>query len=212
MSFIHSDSIVAEFPLPTSCTRDSGSITRASIPQSRLLVEAIRISVVGELDCRLPTVYLEAYCERRQRMDRKSLLEYWKDVETTGLWHAPWSKALSGLTAAQAAWKPAPQRHSIWQIVNHVTFWREHEIRSLAGDKPGENEIARRNFEPPKEVSDSAWSATVARFQQSYRQMTDAIQNEAHSLDRLKFILPHDCYHMGQVMFLRALQNLPSVE
>jgi hypothetical protein len=25
------------------------------------------------------------------------------------------------VTAQQAEWKPAPQRHSIWQIVRHVT-------------------------------------------------------------------------------------------
>ena len=31
-------------------------------------------------------------------------------------WHPPLATAVYGLTAAQAAWKPAPERHSIWQI------------------------------------------------------------------------------------------------
>jgi len=35
-------------------------------------------------------------------------------------WQPSLSKALEGLTAAQAAWKPSPARHSIWQIVRHL--------------------------------------------------------------------------------------------
>ena len=30
-------------------------------------------------------------------------------------------ETLVGLTAEQAAWKPAPDRNSIWQIVDHLT-------------------------------------------------------------------------------------------
>ncbi len=145
-------------------------------------------------------------------MDRTTLLTQWHDADSKGLWAAPWNRVLSGLTADQAAWKPSPQRHSIWQIVNHICFWREHELRSLAGRKPDEAEVTLRNWEEPREFGEAGWSAAQARFRESYRQMAEAIRNEKNPLDRLCFVMPHDCYHVGQMMYLRSMQGLPSVE
>jgi len=145
-------------------------------------------------------------------MDRQTLLQLWNEAETKGLWHAPWSKSLSGLTPAEAAWKPSPQRHSIWQIVNHMIFWREHELRNLVGKKPDESEINRRNWEEPNSPTDGAWSATLARFAETHRQIAEAIANEKNSIERLCYLMPHDSYHVGQAMYVRALQGLPPIE
>jgi DinB superfamily len=38
-------------------------------------------------------------------------------------WQPSLAMAVQGLTAAQVSWKPGPDRHSIWQIVRHVTHW-----------------------------------------------------------------------------------------
>lgn len=38
--------------------------------------------------------------------------------------YPPLTTALAGLTAAQASWQPARERHSIWQIVRHMAQWR----------------------------------------------------------------------------------------
>ena len=145
-------------------------------------------------------------------MDRKTLVQQWNEAEAKGLWAAPWSKCVAGLTAAQAAWKPNPQRHCIWQLVHHITFWREHELRNLAGTKPDETEIARRNWEEAADSSVAAWSASVRRLDETYQHIAKAIADERNSLDRLQYLLPHDCYHFGQIMYVRALQGLASID
>ncbi|MBI4719331.1 MAG: DinB family protein [Planctomycetes bacterium] len=145
-------------------------------------------------------------------MDRQTLVALWLEAEKSGLWHVAWSKAAAGLTAAQAAWKPQPGRHSIWQIVNHMIYWREHELRTLAGKKPDDAETSRRNFEEPRETNESVWTATVARFGESHAQVAAALGDERNSLDRLRNLLAHDSYHVGQVMYVRSLQGLPPVD
>jgi uncharacterized damage-inducible protein DinB len=146
-------------------------------------------------------------------MDRQSLLRFWNEAWSEGLWAAPWLKSVSGLTPAQAAWAPAPGRHSIWQIVEHMIFWREDNLRRLAGGaKPTPEELAAGNFPVIGAPTEGAWRDTVARLERSQQRIAAAIASEKNPLDRLAYLLPHDCYHMGQINTLRALQALPPIE
>lgn len=146
-------------------------------------------------------------------MDRTELAKLWDEAQNTGLWCAPWSKAFADLSAADAAWKPAPQRHSIWQMVHHVVFWREVAVaRSAGGPRPPEDETERRNFEEPAGASEAAWRAAQERFAGSHSQVRETILSPAHSLDVLKYVLPHDQYHLGQVMLVRALLGKAPIE
>ena len=97
-------------------------------------------------------------------MQTIDVLQWWDAAWDEGLWYAPWSKAIDGLTAAQAAWTPAPGRHSIWAILNHMCFWREHALRVLRNDRPSKEEVEKRNFETPADVSEAAWAAARQRF------------------------------------------------
>ena len=83
-------------------------------------------------------------------MQRDELLKLWNDAWTEGLWAAAWGKAIDDLTPAQATWTPAPGRHSIWQIVNHVIFWREHDQLTgpLIDDDPRVPFSERRGIRP----------------------------------------------------------------
>lgn len=42
-------------------------------------------------------------------------------------------EALDWLAAIQAAWKPSPDRHSIWQIVDHLAKSKEWERAIIEG-------------------------------------------------------------------------------
>lgn len=146
-------------------------------------------------------------------MDRTQLSAWWKEAWETGLWAAAWSRLVEDLSAAQAAWKPAPARHSIWQIVEHVIFWRGVAVaRTVGGEGPGEAEIARRNFPDPSSPTDSDWQATVRRFRESQEYVSAALADPGVNTERLRYLVPHDAYHMGQVAYLRALQGLPPAE
>ncbi|MBN1579429.1 MAG: DinB family protein [Anaerolineae bacterium] len=45
----------------------------------------------------------------------------------------PFTAAIAGLTAEQAARVPGPGFHSVWAVVNHVRFWHEVTLLQLRG-------------------------------------------------------------------------------
>lgn len=148
-------------------------------------------------------------------MERAELTKMWKDAWTDGLWYAPWGKAVDDLSPEQAAWHPMPDRHSIWQILNHIIFWQDYTLRSARGQKPDREAFAReqeeRNWEAPVRVTAQAWDETRRRFRTSYEQMI-ALAGETDRLERPLYHLMHESYHVGQIMYLRALQGLPPIE
>ncbi len=146
-------------------------------------------------------------------IERGPLTKLWEEAWAEGLWAAAWSKAVEGLTAQQAAWKPHPGRHSTWQIVNHILFWREITFRRLAGGgSPEQAEVDRRNWEEPAEVTEEAWEAARQRYADSHQEVLRVLRGEETRLNRFLYHLPHDSYHVGQVMYLRAMLGLPPIE
>lgn len=146
-------------------------------------------------------------------MDREVVIRLWEEAWSEGLWYATWEKALDGLSPAQAAWKPYPERHSIWQILNHMLFWQDYSLRLIAGNKPSREEAERGNWLDPAEVSQSAWADARRRFAGSCQKMRDAMNTaDEEGFERLIYHLPHESYHFGQIMYLRALQGLAPIE
>lgn len=146
-------------------------------------------------------------------MERDHLLAWWNEAWTSGLWAAPWPKLVDDLLPSQAAWTPAAARHSIWQIVEHVIFWREVALqRSAGGGGPSDGHVARRNFPHPTEPSATEWESTRRRFAESQQRVAAALADPARDAETLRNLLPHDAYHLGQVAYVRALQGLPPAE
>jgi len=150
----------------------------------------------------------------------RDLIEsWWMDAWEAGLWAAAWKKSLDGLTAAQAAWRPpsAPgvtgDRHSIWQLVLHMTFWRESWLRRIGtGQKPTPEEIAAGNFPVVTDQGDEAWAAALTRFAGTQSAVAAAMREAAPGSDALLYFLPHDSYHFGQINYLRAMLGLRPIE
>jgi hypothetical protein len=151
-------------------------------------------------------------------MDRELMLKLWDEQTKEGLWAAGWERALGGLSAQQAAWRPPPtgvsgERHSIWQNVHHVTFWLGVGLkRALRGEGPSKEEVLVRNFEAPAEVSDAAWHRAVDRLRQVRADVRAAIADASVNAERWPYMLAHDSYHLGQIMMLRGMQGMQPVE
>lgn len=144
---------------------------------------------------------------------RDFLIAQWDQAWDKGLWAAPWSRVLEGLTPQQAAWKPSPDRHSIWQNLNHVLFWRGYVVHRLrGGEHLSPDEISRRNFAEPTRVDESAWNGMVANFAASHRDARAALADPALDLTNLAHMAAHDSYHVGQIMLLRSLQGLAVID
>lgn len=139
------------------------------------------------------------------------------------------SLAVSGLTAAQAAWKPAADRHSIWQIVRHLIHWKEAQISALDGQPLDYDERNRADWQ--EVVGDQRdWEADVERLgtiSQEIRARAGAMDEAALAEGikwykqsprprpiaiRLLELATHDIYHTGQIQYLFALQEIPVEE
>lgn len=151
-------------------------------------------------------------------MDRQELARWWDEAARDGVWWAPWSRAVEGLTAEQAAWKPAPRRHSIWELVSHMTFWREYiTYRNQGGAPSSQAEVDRQNWQEPAEITEEAWQAARERFAASHTRVRALLADPnapappKPELDP-RYFLFHDSYHVGQIMYIRALLGLEALE
>lgn len=159
-------------------------------------------------------------------MTVKDLLAYLLEhtYESEGA-YPPLRAVLQGLTAAQASWKPAAERHSIWQITRHMARWMEAGSEALAA-RPRVYEELRAADWGEASGDDRAWQADVDRMQAAYQRLKAQLQSMTED-DLARMIEPyqgkpgypaairfartatHDTYHLGQIRYLRALQRSP---
>ena len=149
-------------------------------------------------------------------LDRAALASFWEKAQHETGWTAPFGKAVDGLTAAQAAWKPAPERHSIWQIVNHLSFWREDVVRGNEAKGPASDElIERENWRAPASTgapTEGEWRAAQDRFRASHEAIVRSLRETEWDPTSALHVISHDFYHVGQIMLLRAMQGLKPIE
>jgi hypothetical protein len=131
--------------------------------------------------------------------------EPWLDVTIDG--------KLREITAAQAAFKFNPGINSIWEITNHMIWWRLNIIERLCGKII--NTPEHNYFLAVTDDSEDAWIKTLERFELSQhewmlfmkgfkRKHLDIIYpaNGFSFYDHLIGIIQHDAYHLGQIVLL----------
>lgn len=148
-----------------------------------------------------------------QFMGNELLSQLWIDIWEKGLWAAPWSKAVGDLSVKQATWRPEGSRKCIWEFVSHVTFWRDFLLdRESAKARPSEEEIGKMNFALPVNPTEAQWNEARAALKAGIERIAAAAKEGKIAADKLAAPLAHDAYHLGQVMYLRALQGLPPID
>jgi len=127
--------------------------------------------------------------------------------------------SLRRVTPGQAAWRPARDRHNIWEIAVHAAYWKYTAWRRLTGATRGSFPVKGSNwFKRPIERSDAAWRADLALLDEMHRVLRDAVrQLPASALSRtpkgskasnfvlLSGVAAHDLYHAGQIQLLKRL-------
>jgi hypothetical protein len=132
-------------------------------------------------------------------------------------WHGPnLRQSLKGVSAKQAAWRPAPGRHNIWEVTLHAAYWKYAVRRRLDGGKRGGFVLKGSNFfaRPEKgSATEAAWQQDRQILEKEHRAMLDSIRKVLKSpggakrLPMLYGIAFHDVYHAGQIRLLRRLQE-----
>jgi hypothetical protein len=132
-------------------------------------------------------------------------------------WHGPNLKqSLKGVTAKQAAWRPGPGRHNIWEVTLHAAYWKYAVRRRIAGGKRGSFALKGSNFfaRPEKgNLNEAAWSADKKLLEREHRALRGTVAKvlrtarDAKLVRQLCGVAFHDIYHAGQIRLLRRLME-----
>ncbi len=143
------------------------------------------------------------------------ILQLFEEAYERKTWHGPnlW-QSLKGITAKQAAWRPGPKRHNIWEEAVHAAYWKYVVRRRLQGGKRGSFAIKGSNFFPrpqPDKFTEAAWRADKAILRLEHEALRAAIKQilakpvSSKVLRMLWGVAFHDVYHAGQIRLLRRL-------
>jgi uncharacterized damage-inducible protein DinB len=154
------------------------------------------------------------------------LIEMINEAYARQAWHGPNLKGcVRGVSAKQAAWRPAKERHNIWEIVVHAAYWKYAVRRRLLGENRGSFPLKGSNWfkrpdTVPETMDEKAWRADIALLEEMHQTMCAAIQSldpkellkksagSKYTNARLIYgIACHDIYHAGQIQLLKRLQG-----
>jgi hypothetical protein len=141
------------------------------------------------------------------------LLELLDEAFDKQSWHGPNLRgSIRGVTARQAAWRPAPGRHNIWELTLHAAYWKYTVRRRITGGKRGAFVLPGSNFfKRPVDgaATEASWKADIEILVAEHRTLRKVISKiaapsraQAHIS---RGIAAHDLYHAGQIRLLRRL-------
>lgn len=136
---------------------------------------------------------------------------------TGPMWHGDAvNQLLSGVSAADAARRPVPGAHTIWELVLHMTAWANIAHKRLSPRKQPEPTTAEDWPPLTSGKSIEAWSDAQMRLSESYErlaQKTEELDAEAlragvpgHDYTvrvMLMGVVEHGAYHGGQIGLLK---------
>jgi hypothetical protein len=132
-------------------------------------------------------------------------------------WHGPnLRQSIKGVSAEQAAWRPSPGGHNIWELTVHAAYWKYVVRRKIAGGKRGSFALQGSNFfkrPEARNAPEKAWRADRDLLENEHRALVEAVRKVLRTpradklLPALYGVALHDVYHAGQIRLLRRLMN-----
>lgn len=140
-------------------------------------------------------------------------------------WHGTTLRgSLRRVSAPQAAWRPDPKRHNIWEIAVHAAYWKYTVWRRLTGSSrgsfplKGSDWFQRPDVTSSRDDSENAWRKDVTLLDLMHRMLRNAIAQlpagklyeKTKGSKETNFFLcsgiaAHDLYHAGQIQLLKKL-------
>ena len=89
-------------------------------------------------------------------------------------WHGPAVMSiLDGITAQQAAGRPFPGAHSIWELVLHIAAWERACQRRLGGDRAQLS--GAEDWPKFTDTNEQAWGQAKEALKQAHEELCDAV-------------------------------------
>lgn len=130
-------------------------------------------------------------------------------------WHGTnLRQSLKKISAKEAARRPAPGRHNIWELTLHAAYWKYAVRRQLEGGKRGSFILKGSNFFQRPEagkLTEAAWRADLDLLDREHRELEKSIRValrkpiSTKNIRMLYGVAFHDVYHAGQIRLLRRL-------
>ena len=140
-------------------------------------------------------------------------------------WHGPaLLEVLENVTAEQAAVRPIPGAHTIWELVHHIAAWEEVVSRRLDGE-PWMEYPVEKDWPPVRDEKAASWDDALGRLANARSQLRETVT--AASETRLAEIVPnadysfyvlvhgtiqHGLYHAGQIVMLKKALATAALE
>jgi uncharacterized damage-inducible protein DinB len=153
--------------------------------------------------------------------ERDRLLDELRRAWDGDPWHGdPVRRVLEGITADQAAARPLPHAHGVWELVLHMTSWTREVARRLR------DRVAREPEDgdwPAPGTGEGEWNAALDALARAHAALVEAVaafppalldQTVGEERDRplgagvsyavmLHGLAQHHAYHAGQIALLR---------
>ena len=137
-------------------------------------------------------------------------------------WQGPNLKgSLRGVDASQAAWRPAPGRHNVWELVVHAAYWKYAVVRRLTGAKRGRFTLKGSNwFARTGKPTPAQWHEDLALLEASHQAFREVVASltpgdlrrtapgaEFDTFGLVSGVAAHDFYHAGQIQLLKRMMR-----
>lgn len=137
--------------------------------------------------------------------------------------HADPLVCVEDISAEVAAGQVAGFPHSIGQLVFHINYWMEYELRRIRGQRPKYPEHNSESF-PAAALGDAEWARLRTRMAELLGEFAALAQSSAEELQRevesvheadnkvagtvedvLWQMVAHNSYHVGQIAMMRRM-------
>jgi uncharacterized damage-inducible protein DinB len=155
----------------------------------------------------------------KRHREVQRLLDMLEEAYRGPAWHGPaLRQSLGGVTARDAARRPAGARNSIREIALHAAYWKYAVRRRLTGEKRGSFALKGSNWFRRRGADARAWREELEVLDAEHRALCRAVAalrpaslarrlpGSRYTAERLVLgIAFHDVYHAGQVRLLKRL-------
>jgi uncharacterized damage-inducible protein DinB len=156
-------------------------------------------------------------------MDRELVVQQIRLAHDGDAWHGPGlAEILEDVSPVQAASRPIPNAHSIWELVLHLTGWTREVTRRLEGAQAGVP--AEGDWPAVGVVSSSNWDGAKRALAEAHRELADAVSRASEERlaarvsgkgddaetyeEMLHGLSQHDAYHGGQISLLKKAMTI----
>jgi uncharacterized damage-inducible protein DinB len=132
-------------------------------------------------------------------------------------WHGSSLKSiLSNITPQQANARVLSECHTIWELVLHITAWRNFAWNKLTGNSSFDINSPEQDWPLVNHIDTNSWLAAQQNLEQSQQSLVQELKSindeklyEVVSGRNYSFyvllhgIIQHDLYHAGQISMLK---------